>query len=124
MCGKTLPDGEARVIAPDTTWRFVPLTRWLGAGEINAAIWTMLVRDRVGNLQVRIAYQAAPLLPDNPSAPTGYLKSFANSGYDIVDRGDLSVLMSDNAWVRFGIEYRSSSDLATGSVRLKTAFRC
>ncbi len=124
MCGKFLPDGEAQVIAPDTTWRFVPLTRWVGAGEIDAAIWTLLVRNRVGNLQVRLAYQAAPLRTDDPSAPSGYPKSFSSSGYDIVDRGDLSVLMSNNAWVRFGIEHRSSSGIATGTVRLKTAFRC
>jgi len=118
MCGKLLPEAEVQVIANDATWRWVPLTRWLGAGEINAASALLLVRDRLGNLNVRFAYQPAATDRETPGAVAGYPKTFANSGCDIVDRGDLSVLMSSNAWARLG-----TALVDTAGTRVFTGFQ-
>jgi hypothetical protein len=123
MCGKLTPK-QTTWLAANTTAQFVPLTRWLSAGELQAAMCLFELRCRSGNFQVRAAYQLADDDREAPDAPTLTGLTLSANGIWRTDLLDLTTAMASHTWVRFGLVANTSSGVGSGEVALTAAYRC
>lgn len=122
MCGKLLPTTTMTVVVNTSTMRFYPTTPWMQEGELRAAMPLLLLRNRVGNLNVEVATQHAVTNPDSPNAPAKAGSPLSANGYVLVNR--LTASGGTAAWVRFGFFASATSGVARGEVSLTVATTC
>ncbi len=122
MCGKLLPTTTMTVVVNTSTMRFYPTTPWMQAGELRAAMPLLLLRNRVGNLTVQVAYELAATNPDTPSGAENYGSTLSANGFLLAERRTEPA--STAAWVRFGFFAAATSGVARGEVSLTVATTC
>jgi len=121
--GEIVGTKTLQLIAPDTSFRYAPVTDWvpaMAASKVKAAI---VITEAAANFKVGLAYQLATTSIEQTGNWTACTDSTAGTGER--NTGELVVTTSsDEAWVRFGFRYKmdSGSDgqcVATAAVGIR-----
>ncbi len=113
------------VLSDTGTPRFFPTTPWMPRAKVSHASSLILMRNRVGNLSVRLAYQVAETTTDSPSLTEAWGSSLStNNAFTSGSRLSEGALGSGEQWVRFGFQAWTSSGVARGEVTVTIATAC
>jgi hypothetical protein len=112
------------VVSDTSTPRFFPATAWMRVEQVDRVSSLLLLRNRYGNLEVRLAYQVATTNSDSPSSSEHWGSTLStNNGFVNGDRMSGSTF-ANHEWVRFGFQAASTSGVGRGEVTVTVATAC